>query len=122
MNATGFTTVTWDGKYLVDPDGTINAKVLCDILDYLFNCTVKDASIPKPHYHMDTGGWISVKERLPVTSGVYIVYAPSCDPEMPFIYVAWYDSDFAEWGLIPIHWANAITHWFPLPKPPKGVS
>jgi hypothetical protein len=62
--------------------------------------------------------WISVKERLPETSGMFLVYAEtSCS------------RDFAN-ICAPVHIANCvggewwapysevITHWMPLPAPP----
>ena len=57
-----------------------------------------------PPAHIDRSGWISVKERLPktgtvlVTDGKIVITAPS--------------SSVTKDGL-------AITHWMPLPEPPK---
>lgn len=68
--------------------------------------------------------WISVKERLPEKSGLYIVYAPSADPASPRIHAVWYECDERGegykkgWSLCD-PWAKAATHWMPLPDPPK---
>ena len=79
--------------------------------------------------------WISVKERLPEEDGSYLVYSNSFgnrksvklrwfakDAEMAGAYDlagqknVWYLYD-SECGYISI---NSVTHWMPLPEPPKG--
>lgn len=71
--------------------------------------------------------WISVKDRLPEKSGAYLVYAPSADPENPLIVSAWFELDedgkgnMKGWQIVG-PWAEAITHWMPLPVPPKEAS
>ena len=79
--------------------------------------------------------WISVKDRLPEQDGEYLIYKVWgtrgwCDK----LYFAkdgrkvdkydfgrkwknvWYKYD-SEWGYISIDY---VTHWMPLPQPPKG--
>lgn len=63
--------------------------------------------------------WIAVEDRLPEKEGVYLIHAPSADPDKPFIHVAWWSNSNQRWELIAISWANAVTHWMPLPKPPE---
>lgn len=62
--------------------------------------------------------WIKMSDRLP-NEEVYLVYAENADPGKPFIYTAFWDAILKRWQGIPIIWANAITHWMPLPEKPK---
>jgi len=65
-------------------------------------------------------GWISVEERMPTEDALYLVYAPSLDPDKPFIKTAWFDPDIVlGWQFIPKVWSDAVTHWMFLPWPPK---
>ena len=74
--------------------------------------------------------WISVKDRLPEESGNYIVCCD--DSSCSYGEGIWYSSDVVvvseyyegswiwyeggtEWSL-----ENIVTHWMPLPEPPKG--
>ena len=68
--------------------------------------------------------WISVTDRLPEEEGLYLIYAPSADPEKPLIFSAWWHlSDnpewYKRWGLVKM-WSDAVTYWMPLPDPPGG--
>ena len=58
--------------------------------------------------------WIPVSERLPKESGEYIVYCGEYDG----ICVLYYEilKTKGKWGT---KWKE-ITHWMPLPEPPKG--
>lgn len=62
--------------------------------------------------------WVPVTDRLPTEDGKYLIYAPSADPDKPFIHVAWYDPGFG-WSLLPQVWVDAITHWMEFPGPPE---
>jgi hypothetical protein len=62
--------------------------------------------------------WKLIKKELPKKEGPYLVFAKSKNPKIPFIYVAWYEPKFG-WSLIPEVWVKSLTHWMPLPKPPK---
>jgi hypothetical protein len=66
-----------------------------------------------------TGNWIAVSERLPADDALYLVYAPSADPAKPLITTAWFEPDGFGWSLIVSYWIKAITHWMPLPEPPR---
>lgn len=59
--------------------------------------------------------WISVKDRLPCKPGFYLVFVP--EMARVAIYYNGYDwivdDDFYAFG------AYEITHWMPLPEPPK---
>lgn len=54
----------------------------------------------------------------PTADMLYLVYAPSADPDRPLIHVAWWDIEGGHWSLLPSAWLSAITHWMPLPAPP----
>ena len=62
--------------------------------------------------------WNDAKTDPPTQSGSYIIYAPSADPTMPFISMAWWDLNH-HWTLLPKCWCDAITHWMHKPNPPK---
>lgn len=61
--------------------------------------------------------WISVKDRLPEKEGAVIIYAESADPNSPLIVSCWYTPNEG-FGLVEV-WAKAVSHWMPMPDPPK---
>lgn len=74
-------------------------------------------------------GWISVKDRLPETDGIYIV----CDRRLngnPWIHTAGFRKASSSWcelhgvyfddGYGRCSEQDKFTHWMPLPQPPKG--
>ena len=63
--------------------------------------------------------WISVDDRLPEESGYYLVFADIGRNEVLSYskkYQAFnaYDDSYSESNVIP------VTHWMPMPNPPKG--
>ena len=68
--------------------------------------------------------WISVKDRLPEEEGWYLVYTTP-NREHKSINKAMFCKGYAWGNFEPYwrgaggHWAN-VTHWMPLPQPPKG--
>jgi hypothetical protein len=56
--------------------------------------------------------WIPVTERLPAQGQEVIVYAGNILSPVVMAYKFW-DKDFDTW----LH----VTHWMPLPEPPKEV-
>lgn len=58
--------------------------------------------------------WVSVKDRLPDRDDRFFVVAPSADPLMPIITVAWYHPKSQSWSLSPF----TPSHWMEVPKPP----
>ena len=79
--------------------------------------------------------WISVKDRLPEQDGKYLVFEQSSGRTNTSILRfakdarkvdrydfkgrwknAWYEYD-SEWGHYTV---DSVTHWMPLPEPPKG--
>ena len=57
--------------------------------------------------------WISVEERLPDLYGTYLIY--TCNNHVKL-------GRFCEWaiGFAPSFDDYTVTHWMPLPEPPKG--
>ena len=73
--------------------------------------------------------WISVEERLPERNGTYIVTA--CDEGEPYDMIIWNDTVVVcaeyykgcwTWEENNIEYSldGIVTHWMPLPEPPKG--
>lgn len=58
-------------------------------------------------------GWISVEERLPDLYGTYLIH--TCNNHVKL-------GRFCEWaiGFAPSFDDYTVTHWMPLPEPPKG--
>ena len=93
-------------------------KTLGDIADYLISngVTVQE--------------WISVDDRLPEESGIYITFGCTAVPVRWFHnfckdmgkFGAWwnYDTDGNKHPRYRFIEAEDITHWMPLPEPPKG--
>lgn len=62
--------------------------------------------------------WISVKDRLPTVYGEYIVYITLDDGETRVTCDRWVKSSHERWFLFDDTGA-VVTHWMPLPEPPK---
>ena len=60
------------------------------------------------------GEWISVNDRLPENASDVLVYTNA-------IYIGWYDAHFNHWTVYGFGKAKNVTHWMPLPEPPKEV-
>lgn len=63
---------------------------------------------------VETEKWIPVTERLPEGEGLYLV-AVKNDHERRYSKTAWYHGH-GNWFL-----HQTVTHWMPLPEPPKEV-
>lgn len=66
--------------------------------------------------------WISVEERLPEPFVSVLAYIPSESP-LPTVHES-YIADHDTWVniLLGEKYANGeVTHWMPLPEPPKGA-
>ena len=61
----------------------------------------------------DAVKWIPVTERLPEEEGLYLVAVVN-DHERRYSKTAWYHGH-GNWFL-----HQKVTHWMPLPEPPKG--
>ena len=58
--------------------------------------------------------WISVKDRLPENDNDVLVYDTDCG-----IVIGWYDKEIGDFAADFISPLDAVTHWIPLPEPPK---
>lgn len=75
----------------------------------------------------DCSNWISVEDKFPKVNGTYIVYAPDGNSVTEGI---WYDNVVvvAEYAFGSWWWrensddfdiTDHVTHWMPLPEPPR---
>ena len=62
--------------------------------------------------------WVDVKDRLPEESGVYIVTANDGHAQR-VSFVQWQKKN-RMWNLTGARSYWRVTHWMPLPQPPKG--
>lgn len=89
-------------EYLTDPYHVISA---CAVID-------KTPTLPQPSNEpLTLDGWVSVKDGLPKENKrvlVHVVNAPTLDVDTDRIVGG-------QW----VRWAGSITHWMPLPDPPK---
>jgi hypothetical protein len=58
--------------------------------------------------------WISVEDRLPENYIEVLVYDTDCG-----IVIGWYDKEIGDFVAEFISPLDAVTHWMPLPEPPK---
>ena len=58
--------------------------------------------------------WISVKDRLPENDNDVLVYDTDCG-----IVIGWCDKEIGDFAADFISPLDAVTHWIPLPEPPK---
>lgn len=67
-----------------------------------------------------TAEWIDVNERLPEKEGKYIVYTESITGYKPLEYNV-FIADYVFDDFVFKGWENnRVTHWQPLPEPPKN--
>ena len=62
--------------------------------------------------------WVSVKDRLPEESGIYVVTANDGHAQR-VSFVQWQKKN-RMWNLTGARSYWRVTHWQPLPQPPKG--
>ena len=99
------------------------------------NGVTLDNQIASSSKQLASNEWISVKDRLPEEDGKYLVFEQNSGRTNTSILWfakdarkvdrydfkgrwknAWYEYD-SEWGHYTV---NSVTHWMPLPQPPKG--
>ena len=83
-----------------------------------FGCTREYVKNEKVASHLIAHGvtvqeWISVKDRLPKADEIVIICT-----EKGFVYAGDLIGD--TWFLDNDSWTANVTHWMPLPTPPKG--
>lgn len=64
------------------------------------------------------GEWVSVKDRLPEENQEYIVYVTDIEGEKCVTVDQWL-SHARHWFLFDDKAESKVTHWMPLPPPPK---
>lgn len=64
--------------------------------------------------------WISVKDRLPNDTTRVLVLRYDYVTDTPFVDILWYEK--GEWWNRHFRGDYAVTHWMPLPMPPKGLT
>ena len=66
---------------------------------------------------MDAVKWIPVTERLPDDGGCVLIAL-----RWGYVDTGWYDKQFERWTseFVNRYEDGEITHWMPLPEPPKG--
>ncbi len=64
--------------------------------------------------------WISVKDRLPPEGELVLTHRPtSLDLRMEVDYLVYFEDGEKTWSCTRDKEQNCITHWMPLPQPPK---
>lgn len=63
------------------------------------------------------GGWISVTDRLPKKKGDYLIYNT-----YGIVWPYWYDPEGKRWYDDCGYLTESVTHWMPLPEPPKEAN
>ena len=64
----------------------------------------------------ETSKWISVKDRLPENGAVVLGYMVSRD----YRTIKWKNNTHRWEGILIDYEKDFVTHWIPLPEPPKG--
>ena len=101
-----------------------NAVTIADMSNIMRNWVYRQPTAPA------YGQWVSVEDRLPERNGTYIVTA--CDEREPYDMIIWNDTVVvcAEYYKGCWTWEEnnteysldgIVTHWMPLPEPPKEV-
>jgi hypothetical protein len=67
--------------------------------------------------------WISVKDRLPVDGEYVLVYAKNGTRRYKIDSAIYCEEKKYHWRFfdIPNYFGKYITHWMPLPEPPKDL-
>ena len=93
-----------------------NRKISDELLEQLRNAPVTILQEESTIEVMQE--WISVKDRLPEESGMYIVTANDGHAQR-VSFVQWQKKN-RMWNLTEARSYWRVTHWMPLPEPPKG--
>ena len=89
-------------------------KAPCGACDVCGNCPFPDCTWDG----VTVQEWVSVKDRLPEESGMYIVTANDGHAQR-VSFVQWQKKN-RMWNLTGARSYWRVTHWMPMPQPPKG--
>ena len=95
---------TVDGDFIAHPDFVYDK--LLELETKIKKLQAENAELKKQNQ------WVSVKDRLPKADGCYLVYQGEFRFSRFYIKGSWINSKEDKYG--------SITHWMPLPTPPKG--
>lgn len=102
---------------IIGIDSLINKATTTEEAKVLF--TAKDVIYSQQRYVMDVqpvNQWISVNDRLPNNYEEVLVASKLGN----IVYFAWYDADISMFmGHSHMWTTREVTHWMPLPEPPK---
>ena len=124
------------GKQIDQKQVVQMARDICCKSDKPENCKDCDAMWCKAQLHAfrahkagyrKQSEWISVEERLPRYNETVLVYRPTMGEKiLADTYKGYYNEDTGDWEEGWVKFGqnsigmNVITHWMPLPEPPKG--
>ena len=96
----------------------------CHVCDYQNNCAELklDALALIQQLEAQVPKWISVEERLPKPYKNVIVYRKYLNPVSGYCvidYIELTGQGGFEWSKSCASWKYVVTHWMPLPEPPK---
>lgn len=72
-----------------------------------------------PKYILDVSAWIDVKDRLPEPKKLVLVYTPN-SPAFDIMSTDYIRINKSGECLWDIYARDEVTHWMPLPEPPKS--
>lgn len=100
----------------------VRGKLIEILRKPIFPHELADPTEAVADYLLDSGvtvqEWISVKDRLPEESGMYIVTANDGHAHR-VSFVQWQKKN-RMWNLTGARSYWRVTHWQPMPQPPKG--
>lgn len=89
-------------------------KIIQDTIDQIFPQVIDD----EPTIEAEpVNGWISVDDRLPEKDGLYIV-CKTIKPHQIVFEARWKENKWL--SVVKDNQLDFVTHWQPLPEPPKG--
>lgn len=99
-------------------------KLIELLYDNVLLCNQKIEGLAEDVIDLLTNGvtvneWVSVKDRLPEYFGTFVVALKDMNGYCS-TNAAYYDYSQQRWRGLPIGAEDEVTHWMPLPEPPKG--
>ena len=93
-----------------------NAVTIADMSNIMRNWVCRQPTVPS------YGQWVSVKDRLPEEQKEVLIYLPEYDSvEMAALFEI-PSLNLKEWAQNEdAYMLNEVSHWMPLPEPPKEV-